>query len=106
MEIAVLGPASRPSPLNRSIDDSEHVPGVIVPNVDARPADGRLFELAGVCQKVFFKPPGNSRWDCYLRRIVSRSGLNQVIRSLFFEMHHADGVEKLPLQAITANQLR
>ncbi len=91
---AALGPARYPSPLNRWVDDSERVPATIVRTVDARPpADDLLFELAGARRNLFFNPSET------LAGIVTCGGLcpglNDVIRSLFFEMHHAYGVEKV-----------
>ena len=88
MNVAVLGPARHPSPLKRWLDDSARVPATIVRTVDARLADDLLFELAGARQNLFFNPPDT-------RAGVLMCGglcLNDVIRSLFLEMHHAYGV--------------
>src|SRR5215813_8589823 len=93
MNITVLGAARYPSPLRRSVDDSERVPATIVRTLDARPADDLLFELAGARKSLFFNPPET------LAGIVTCGGLcpglNDVIRSLFFEMRHAYGIKEV-----------
>ncbi|HWB87473.1 MAG TPA: ATP-dependent 6-phosphofructokinase [Bryobacteraceae bacterium] len=91
MNIAVLGPAHHPSPLKRWVDDSERVPATIVRTVDARPADDLLFELAGARQKLFFNPSETRAGIVTCGGLCP--GLNDVIRSLFFEMHDAYGVK-------------
>jgi 6-phosphofructokinase 1 len=93
MNIAVLGPARHPSPLQRWVDESERVPATIVRTVDARPADGLLFELAGARRNLFFNPPETRAGIVTCGGLCP--GLNDVIRSLFFEMRHAYGVEEV-----------
>jgi 6-phosphofructokinase 1 len=93
MNVSVLGPARHPSPLKRWVDDSERVPATIVRTMDARPTDGLLFELAGARQNLFFNPPETRAGIVTCGGLCP--GLNDVIRSLFFEMHHAYGVEKV-----------
>jgi 6-phosphofructokinase 1 len=93
MNIAVLGPARHPSPLQRCVDDSERVPDTIVRTEDARPADGLLFELAGARRNLFFNPPETRAGIVTCGGLCP--GLNDVIRSIFFEMHTAYGVEEV-----------
>ena len=93
MDIAVLGAARYPSPLKRWVKDSERVPATIVRTVEARPADGLLFELAGARENLFFNPPETRAGIVTCGGLCP--GLNDVIRSLFFEMHHAYGVKEV-----------
>ena len=93
MNIAGLGPPRYPSPLKRWVDDSERVPNTIIRTVDARPADDLLFELAGARRDLFFNPSETRAGIVTCGGLCP--GLDDVIRSLFFEMHHAYGVEKV-----------
>ena len=93
MNISVLGAARYPSPLKRWVTDSERVPATIVRTADARLADGLLFELAGARQDLFFDPPETRAGIVTCGGLCP--GLNDVIRSLFFEMHHAYGVKEV-----------
>src|SRR5215469_8925039 len=93
MDIAVLGAARYPSPLKRWVKDSERVPATIVRTVEARPADDLLFELAGARENLFFNPPETRAGIVTCGGLCP--GLNDVIRSLFFEMHHAYGVKEV-----------
>ena len=93
MNITVLGAARYPSPLRRWVNDSERVPAAIVRTVDARLADGLLFELAGARERLFFHPPETRAGIVTCGGLCP--GLNDVIRSLFFEMRHAYGVKEV-----------
>jgi 6-phosphofructokinase 1 len=93
MNISVLGAARYPSPLKRWVTDSERVPATIVRTADARLADGLLFELAGARQDLFFDPPETRAGIVTCGGLCP--GLNDVIRSLFFEMHHAYAVKEV-----------
>ena len=93
MNIAVLGATRYPSPLKRWVNDAECVPATIVRTVDARPADDLLFELAGAREKLFFHPSETRAGIVTCGGLCP--GLNDVIRSLFFEMHHAYGVKEV-----------
>jgi 6-phosphofructokinase 1 len=93
MNIAVLGATRYPSPLKRWVNDSERVPATIVRTVDTPPADGLLFELAGARKDLFFNPPETRAGIVTCGGLCP--GLNDVIRSLFFEMHHAYGVKEV-----------
>jgi 6-phosphofructokinase 1 len=93
MNITVLGATPYSSPLKRYVNDSERLPSTIVHTVDARPADGLLFELAGAREKLFFNPPETRAGIVTCGGLCP--GLNDVIRSLFFEMRHAYGVKEV-----------
>src|SRR5262245_10815415 len=93
MNIPVLGAARFPSPLKRWVNEAERVPHTILRTVDGRGEDGLLFELAGAREHLFFNPPETRAG------IVTCGGLcpgfNDVIRSLFLELHHAYGVREV-----------
>jgi 6-phosphofructokinase 1 len=93
MNIVVLGATRYPSPLKRWVNDSERIPATIVRGVDARPADGLLFELAGARENLFFNGPETRAGIVTCGGLCP--GLNDVIRSLFFEMHHGYGVKEV-----------
>ena len=93
MNINVLGAPRYPSPLKRWVSDSERIPATIVRTVDARPADGLLFESAGAREKLFFNPTETRAGIVTCGGLCP--GLNDVIRSLFFEMDHAYGVKQV-----------
>src|SRR5215831_9496249 len=93
MNIPVLGAARFQSPLKRWVNESERIPDTILRTVDARPEDGLLFELAGARQHLFFNPPETRAGIVTCGGLCP--GLNDVIRSLFYEMHHAYGVKEV-----------
>jgi len=103
MNIAVLGSARYPSPLKRFVSDSERIPVTIIRDADvrppaarpedARPPDDLLFELAGARENLFFNPPETRAGIVTCGGLCP--GLNDVIRSLFFELHHAYGVKEV-----------
>jgi 6-phosphofructokinase 1 len=90
--ITTLGEPRYPSPLNRFVSDDGCVPEHIIRGPPA-PEQEWEFELAGPRSKLFFDP-GQTRAG-----IVTCGGLcpglNNVIRSLFHELHHAYGVREV-----------
>jgi 6-phosphofructokinase 1 len=93
MNIAVLGPACHPSPLKRWVSDAERVPATIVRTVNTRPPEDLLFELAGARENLFFNPNETRAGIVTCGGLCP--GLNDVIRSLFFEMHDAYGAKEV-----------
>src|SRR5262245_25705603 len=93
MNVPVLGAARFPSPLQRWVDESERIPNTILHANDARPEDDLLFELAGARKHLFFNPPETRAGIVTCGGLCP--GLNDVIRSLFFELHHAYGVKEV-----------
>src|SRR5215475_14023167 len=93
MNVPALGAARFPSPLKRWVDESERVPATMLRTGDAPPEDSLLFELAGARQHLFFNPPETCAGIVTCGGLCP--GLNDVIRSLFFEMHHAYGVKQV-----------
>src|SRR5215472_4856279 len=93
MNLPVLGVARFPSPLKRWVNESERVPATVVRSVDGRLEEGPLFELAGAREHLFFNPPETRAGIVTCGGLCP--GLNDVVRSLFFEMHHAYGVKEV-----------
>src|SRR5215470_9367385 len=93
MDVPVLGPARYLSPLTRWVKDTERVPATIVRTTETRPADDLLFELAGPRETLFFQPPETRAGIVTCGGLCP--GLNDVIRSLFYEMHHAYGAKEV-----------
>lgn len=90
MEVTTLGEAKFKSPLRRSVGDGARVPYEIVRDPGAPPGEALEFELAGPRAKLFFDPKS------VRAGIVTCGGLcpgmNNVIRSIFLELHHSYGV--------------
>lgn len=89
MQIPTLGSARFPSGKSHVVSDEIRIPERI--EVGAEP--GELFELAGPRERLFFEP-GKARAG-----IVTCGGLcpglNNVIRSLFLELHYGYGVTEV-----------
>jgi len=93
MNVPDLGIARFPSPLRRWVDESERVPATILCTADARPDADLLFEVAGARKNLFFHPPETRVGIVTCGGLCP--GLNDVIRSLFFETHDAYGVKEV-----------
>src|SRR5215831_14971849 len=93
MNIAVLGAARYPSPLKRWTNDADRIPARIVRTGETPSEDGPFFEVAGAREKLFFSPPETRAGIVTCGGLCP--GLNDVIRSLFFEMRHAYGVKEV-----------
>src|SRR4051812_36625102 len=96
MDIATLGEPRFVSPLRRTISDSLRVPETIVCDPQSPPGAGAaelLFELAGPREKIFFKPEQTRAGIVTCGGLCP--GLNNVIRSLYLELHHAYGVKEV-----------
>jgi len=93
MKINVLGEPRFSSPVRGAVSDSLRVPEQIVHEAGAPPKSELSFELAGPRAKLFFDP-GETRAG-----IVTCGGLcpglNDVVRSLFLELHHAYRVKEV-----------
>jgi 6-phosphofructokinase 1 len=75
------------------VDDTERVPATIVRTADTRQNGDLLFELAGPRETLFFHPPDTRAGIVTCGGLCP--GLNDVIRSLFYEMHHAYGAREV-----------
>ena len=88
--IATLGEPRFPSPLNRFVNDDWSVPAQIIRGTSETPPAWE-FELAGPRAKLFFDPTRTRAGIVTCGGLCP--GINNVIRSLFNELHHAYGVE-------------
>ena len=89
MNTPTLGTPRFPSPLTRTISDDIRIPQRI--EVGADP--GYLFELAGPRAQLMFDPAQTRAGIVTCGGLCP--GLNNVIRSLFFELHHGYGVREV-----------
>jgi len=89
--IRALGKARYPSPLGRFVADHSFVPEHIV--LGPPPPENRAFELAGPRAKLFFDPAQTRAAIVTCGGLCP--GLNNVIRSLFNELHHTYGVREV-----------
>jgi 6-phosphofructokinase 1 len=93
MNIPALGTARFPSPLKRWVNESERVPATILRTAEKPPDADLLFELAGARKTLFFHPPETRAAIVTCGGLCP--GLNDVIRSLFFEMRYAYGINEV-----------
>jgi 6-phosphofructokinase 1 len=93
MLISSLGEPRFDSPLTRCVNESIRVPARIVRDPSAPPKEELLFEIAGPRTKLFFQP-GRARAGVVTCGGLC-PGLNNVIRSLFLELHHFYGITEV-----------
>ncbi|MBV9392749.1 MAG: 6-phosphofructokinase, partial [Verrucomicrobia bacterium] len=93
MKIACLGEARFPSPLRYSVSDQARVAADIVRDPAAPPSDELLFEIAGPREKLFFEPTRTRAGIVTCGGLCP--GLNNVIRTLFLELHRTYGVKEV-----------
>ena len=93
MKINMLGAARFPSPLRRTVSDDLRVPEQVVRDAKSLALPELLFELAGPRAKLFFDPKRTRAGIVTCGGLCP--GLNDVIRSLFLELHHAYGVKEV-----------
>ncbi len=86
MKIASLGEARFDSPLQRFVSDTASVPAHIVRDPAGPEREQFWFELAGPRRKLFFEPAHTRAGIVTCGGLCP--GLNNVIRSLFLELHH------------------
>jgi 6-phosphofructokinase 1 len=86
MKIDVLGEPRFASPILRTVRDELRIPEQIIRDPEAPAEDGLLFELAGPRPKLFFDPAQTRAGIVTCGGLCP--GLNDVIRSLFLELHH------------------
>jgi 6-phosphofructokinase 1 len=93
MNITSLGEARFPSPVRHSVSEQARIPAEIVRDLSAPAGAEELFELAGPRPKLFFDPARTRAGIVTCGGLCP--GLNNVIRALFFELHHAYGVAEV-----------
>ena len=86
MNITSLGEARFPSPVGHAVSDQARIPADIIRDPAAPKRDEVLFELAGPRAKLFFDPTRTRAGMVTCGGLCP--GLNNVIRALFFELHH------------------
>lgn len=93
MNITVLGEAKFESPIGYSVSDSLLIPENIVIDPASTTKEALLFELAGPRSKLFFDAKHTRAAIVTCGGLCP--GLNNVIRSLFLELHFAYGVKEV-----------
>jgi len=93
MEVSVLGEARFPSPVRGKASEPRRIPAQITHLPGAPPEDDSLFEVAGPRPMLFFEPKVTRAGIVTCGGLCP--GLNNVIRSLFLEMHHGYGVAEV-----------
>jgi len=90
MKIAVLGEPRYDSPIKHFVNENVRLPNHIIQGFKPLAEDDLLFELAGAREKIYFDPL-QTRVGIVTCGGLS-PGLNDVIRSLYLELHYAYGV--------------
>lgn len=93
MTIESLGTPAFPSPLGRTVDERIRIPACIACSPESPAAVGPFFELAGPRARLFFEGPRARAGIVTCGGLCP--GLNNVIRSLFYELTHAYGVPEI-----------
>lgn len=93
MDVTTLGEARFPSPISRSIDDRIRVPEHVAFMLGEPRPEGLSFELAGPRAKLFFDPKETRAGIVTCGGLCP--GLNNVIRSLYLELHHIYGIKEV-----------
>jgi 6-phosphofructokinase 1 len=86
MEITSLGERRFASPRSGFVDDAERLPEFVTRRPDSGAEEGILFELAGPRSQLFFDPQHARAGILTCGGLCP--GLNNVIRSLFMELHY------------------
>ncbi len=89
MDIPTLGVARFMSPLRSAVSDDARIPE----RIEVGAAPGLHFELAGPRTSLFFEPRQTRAGIVTCGGLCP--GLNNVIRSLFLELHHGYGVAEV-----------
>jgi len=94
MQVATLGEARLPTPLSRTVNDQVRIPAHLarIPGVPP-PKEELWFEIAGPRARLFFDPAQTRAGIVTCGGLCP--GLNNVIRSLFLELHHIYGVKEV-----------
>lgn len=91
--ITTLGEARFTTPVNYSVDDRVRIPASIKLLPGEEYDDALMFELAGPRSKLFFKPAETRAGIVTCGGLCP--GMNNVIRSLFLELHFIYGVREI-----------
>ncbi len=91
MNITTLGEARFTSPQRHTVSDQARVPDHLIQTPDAPLAEPLRFELAGPRDRLFFDPQQTRAGIVTCGGLCP--GLNNVIRSVFLELHYGYGVK-------------
>ena len=90
MKVDTLGVARRPSPQSAFVGDDLRIPADIEYEGGQAESGGLMFEMAGPRERLFFDPAHTRAGIVTCGGLCP--GLNNVIRSLFLELHYSYGV--------------
>ena len=93
MAIDSLGTPKFLSPLSRTVDGQDQVPFQIVRRQESGAQEGLLFEIAGPRKELYFDGAQVKAGVVTCGGLCP--GLNNVIRSLYYELSHAYGVPEI-----------
>jgi 6-phosphofructokinase 1 len=93
MNITNLGEPRFDSPLKRAIDERKRIPERLSRDPSQPPPEGLYFEKAGPRAKIFFDPAKTRAGIVTCGGLCP--GLNNVIRSVFLELHHTYGIKEM-----------
>ena len=92
-DLTPLGPCRFPSPRAKFASDEDRIPEFIRRTSGERADAGVLFEVAGPRERLFFDPRHARAGIVTCGGLCP--GLNNVVRSLFLELHHGYGVPEI-----------
>ncbi len=93
MKITSLGEPRIKSPKKYFVNDTHQLPYLIIEGQEIPDEDDLSFELAGPREKLFFDPEKTKVGIVTCGGLCP--GLNDVVRSLFLELHYAYGVKEV-----------
>jgi 6-phosphofructokinase 1 len=93
MQITTLGEQQFNSPIRHFVDDHLRLPHHIIKGKEVPSEDEFYFELAGAREKLYFDPKNTRAGIVTCGGLCP--GLNDVIRSLYLELHYAYGVKEV-----------
>jgi 6-phosphofructokinase 1 len=91
MDITVLGKPGFISPIRHEVNDNLRIPENIVRDQNTLASTGLLFEMAGPRRRLYFDPKQTRAGIVTCGGLCP--GLNNVIRSIYLELHYAYGVK-------------
>lgn len=93
MDITILGEPRFTSPVRRTVSDNIRIPEMILIDPDKHSPSGLVFEMAGPRARLYFDPEFTRAGIVTCGGLCP--GLNNVIRSVFLELHYAYGVKEV-----------
>jgi len=93
MKVNILGEPRFTSPVRHFVNDNLRLPEHIFQGAIKTPYEQLTFELAGPREKIYFDPQKTKAGIVTCGGLCP--GLNDVIRSLYLELHHAYGVKEV-----------